>query len=87
MPYVADDIYLSKGGNLWAAEKVKKDVNAKLTTNFINILKYKTNHLKQNQQTRLQNQQSPMQNERSPMQNQQSCTELTLDGVQKIDIT
>ena len=28
--------------------KGKKDVNAKLTTNFINILKYKTNHLKQN---------------------------------------
>jgi hypothetical protein len=25
--------------------KGKKDVNAKLTTNFINILKYKTNHL------------------------------------------
>ena len=67
--------------------KGKKDVNAKLTTNFINILKYKTNHLKQNQQTRLQNQQSPMQNQRSPMQNQQSFTELSLDGVQKTDIT
>jgi hypothetical protein len=67
--------------------KGKKDVNAKLTTNFINILKYMTNHLKQNQQTRLQNQQSPMQNQRSPMQNQQSFTELSLDGVQKIDIT
>jgi hypothetical protein len=66
--------------HVWAAERVKKDVNAKLTTNFINILKYKTNHLKQNQQTRLQNQQSPM-------QNQQSFTELSLDGVQKIDIT
>jgi hypothetical protein len=26
--------------------KGKKDVNAKLTSNFINILKYKTNHLK-----------------------------------------
>jgi tRNA (Thr-GGU) A37 N-methylase len=26
--------------------KGKKDVNAKLTTNFINIMKYKTNHLK-----------------------------------------
>jgi hypothetical protein len=63
--------------------KGKKDVNAKLTTNSINTLKYKTNHLKQNQQTRLQNQQSPMQNQRSPMQNQQSFTELTLDGVQK----
>jgi hypothetical protein len=70
--------------------KGKKDVNAKLTTNFINILKYKTNHLKQNQQTHLQNQQSPMQNQRStmqnqrsPMQNQQSFTELTLDGVKK----
>jgi hypothetical protein len=63
--------------------KGKKDVNAKLTTN----LKYKTNHLKQTQQTRLQNQQSPMQNQRSPMQNQQSFTELSLDGVQKIDIT
>jgi hypothetical protein len=25
--------------------KDKKDVNAKLTTNFINILKYKTNYL------------------------------------------
>jgi hypothetical protein len=25
--------------------KGKKDVNAKLATNFINILKYKTNHL------------------------------------------
>jgi hypothetical protein len=25
--------------------KGKKDVNTKLTTNFINILKYKTNHL------------------------------------------
>jgi hypothetical protein len=25
--------------------KGKKDDNAKLTTNFINILKYKTNHL------------------------------------------
>jgi hypothetical protein len=42
--------------------KGKKDVNAKLTTD----LKYKTNHLKTNQQTRLQNQQSPMQNQRSP---------------------
>jgi hypothetical protein len=26
--------------------KGKKDVNANLTTNFISILKYKTNHLK-----------------------------------------
>jgi hypothetical protein len=67
--------------------KGKKDVDAKLTTNLINILKYKTNHVKQNQQTRLQNQQSPMQNQRSPMQNQQSFTELSLDGVQKTDIT
>jgi hypothetical protein len=55
--------------------KGKKDVNAKLTTNFIN------NKPKQNQQTHLQNQQSPMQ------KNQQSFTELSLDGVQKTDIT
>jgi hypothetical protein len=48
--------------NSMGGGKGKKDINAKLTTNLINILKYKTNHLKQNQQTRLQNQQSPMQN-------------------------
>jgi hypothetical protein len=33
-------IEVSMGGG-----KGKKDVNAKLTANFINILKYKTNHL------------------------------------------
>jgi hypothetical protein len=41
-------------GNNMGGGKGKKDVNAKLTTNFINTLKYKTNQLKQNQQTRLQ---------------------------------
>jgi hypothetical protein len=32
-------------GQSMGGGKGKKDVNAKLTTNFINILKYKTNHL------------------------------------------
>jgi hypothetical protein len=41
----------------------------------------------QNQQSPMQNQRSSMQNQRSPKQNQQSFTELSLDGVQKIDIT
>jgi hypothetical protein len=69
---------------IWAVERVKKDVNAKLTTNFIKYTEIQNKPpLKQNQQTHLQNQQSPMQNQRSPMQKQQSFTELSPDGVQK----
>jgi hypothetical protein len=46
----APDIGTNMGGG-----KGKKDVNAKLTTNFINILKYETNHLKTKSKTLMQN--------------------------------
>jgi hypothetical protein len=39
------DLIFTSGGFSMGGRKGKKDVNAKLTTNFINILKYKTNHL------------------------------------------
>jgi hypothetical protein len=38
-------LILSMTSTTMGGGKGKKDVNAKLTTNFINILKYKTNHL------------------------------------------
>lgn len=56
---------------LLAAKRIKKkDVNAKLTTNFFkNILKYETDQLKPKSTAFLQNQQTLMQSKRSPMQN------------------
>lgn len=67
---------------VWAAE-----INAKRKTNFLKHVKIRNStsltNLKQNQQPFLKNQQASMQNKRSPMLNQQSCTGLTLDGVQR----
>lgn len=63
--------------------KGKKTLNQNEHLIFKNKLKYETASLKQNQQSLLQNQETPMQNKPSPMQNQQSCTEITLDGVQR----
>lgn len=63
--------------------KGKKRRACKMYNLFLKTrLNTKQTSLKQNQQSPLQNQQTPMQN-RLLMQNHQSCTELSIDGVQR----
>lgn len=72
---------------VWAAERGKKTLMQNEKLNFLKHGKIRNStsltNLKQNQQPFLKNQQASMQNKRSPMLNQQSCTGLTLDGVQR----